>query len=109
VILLIHKSDWLTISIKSFDFTGLLDIVISNCEVGGSIWLLECGTEQDIVLWLAGPSKRAGTYQLIFNISRNTELLKSRENNTLRHTKRLPQRTSSQLQEILPPRAYPCD
>jgi hypothetical protein len=45
VILLIHKADWLTISFKSFDFTGLLGIVISNLEVGGTVWLLECGTE----------------------------------------------------------------
>jgi hypothetical protein len=31
---LLYKSDWLIISFKSYDFKGLLGIVISNCEVG---------------------------------------------------------------------------
>ena len=40
-------------------FTGLLGIVLSNWEDGGSIWLSECGAElveprQDPVLWPAG-------------------------------------------------------
>jgi hypothetical protein len=44
VILLIHKSNWLTISLRVLIFTGLLGIVLANLEDGGSIWLLECGT-----------------------------------------------------------------
>ena len=65
MILLIHKSDWLAISFKSFDFTWLLGIVISNGEVGGTIWLLKCGTEpvgphRGIVLWPAGAGTRVG-------------------------------------------------
>ena len=49
--LLIHKSDWLTTSFKSFNSTGLLGIVISNHKVGDSTWLLECGTTfQEIII-----------------------------------------------------------
>lgn len=53
----IHKSDWLTIiiSFKSLDLTGLLGIVICNPEVGGSIWLLDCGTELMAERELADP------------------------------------------------------
>jgi hypothetical protein len=69
-----HKSDWLTISFKSFDFTGLVGIIISNHEVSYSIWLLECwtmvqGREPDTRSWQDERSRRArklaGTF-LIF-------------------------------------------
>ena len=55
MILLIHKSDWLTIIISfySLNFTRLLGIVICNHEVGSSICLLESGrklmAERDLV------------------------------------------------------------
>jgi hypothetical protein len=64
VILLIHESDWITISIESC-FYQVTGIVLSNHKDGRSIWLLECGAEPagphwDIVLWPA--STRAGMW-----------------------------------------------
>ena len=57
MILLIYKSDWLTIikSFKSLGFTGLLGIMICNHTVGGSIWLPDCGTELMAERELAAP------------------------------------------------------